>query len=43
MHKPKSKTVHKLFPDSKYPLYPIASKYVDDDVFVIIEKNNIPT
>ena len=38
MHKPNSKTVHKLFPDSKYPLYPIPSKYVCDDVFVIIEK-----
>ena len=40
IHKPNSKTIHKLFPDSKYPLYPISSKYVCDDVLVIIEKYN---
>ena len=39
IHKPNSNTVHKLFPDSKYPLYPIPSKYVYDEVWVIIEKN----
>ena len=36
MHNPKSSTVHKQFHDSKYPLYPIPSKYVDDEVLVII-------